>query len=119
MRPVSTQSRIGHYAPDTLAPPPHWGDDAACLEYDPDLFFAEGEDPVAMAEVRMAKEICGRCPAQPECLTEALERREPAGVWGGLTVGERLGLVPYRPARPAAKAKEETGGPPREHAATA
>lgn len=45
---------------------------------DPDLFFAE--DP---ADVEAAKEICRECPVREQCLADALERREPWGVWGG------------------------------------
>ncbi|WP_017585187.1 WhiB family transcriptional regulator [Nocardiopsis ganjiahuensis] len=45
---------------------------------EPDLFFAE-----TPAEVEEAKAICGACPIREQCLAEALERREPWGVWGG------------------------------------
>lgn len=44
----------------------------------PELFFAE--EP---ADLRRAKELCRHCPVQPGCLTGALERAEPWGVWGG------------------------------------
>jgi WhiB family redox-sensing transcriptional regulator len=45
---------------------------------DPELFFAESPD-----DVETAKELCQGCPALRSCLTGALERREPWGVWGG------------------------------------
>ncbi|KIH99870.1 DNA-binding protein [Streptomonospora alba] len=45
---------------------------------DPDLFFAE-----APADVEAAKAICADCPVREQCLADALERREPWGVWGG------------------------------------
>ena len=45
---------------------------------DPDLFFAESP-----ADVECAKALCRNCPARMACLTGALERREPWGVWGG------------------------------------
>jgi WhiB family transcriptional regulator, redox-sensing transcriptional regulator len=45
---------------------------------DPDLFFAESP-----ADVECAKDLCRACPARMACLTGALERREPWGVWGG------------------------------------
>jgi WhiB family redox-sensing transcriptional regulator len=45
---------------------------------DPDLFFAESPD-----DVECAKDLCRGCPARMACLTGALERREPWGVWGG------------------------------------
>jgi WhiB family transcriptional regulator, redox-sensing transcriptional regulator len=45
---------------------------------DPDLFFAESPQ-----DVECAKDLCRSCPARMACLTGALERREPWGVWGG------------------------------------
>ncbi|MFC7327692.1 WhiB family transcriptional regulator [Marinactinospora rubrisoli] len=45
---------------------------------EPDLFFAE-----APADVEAAKAVCADCPVREQCLADALERREPWGVWGG------------------------------------
>ncbi|GAA1070327.1 MULTISPECIES: WhiB family transcriptional regulator [Nocardiopsis] len=45
---------------------------------EPDLFFAE-----APADVEAAKVVCQSCPFKESCLADALERREPWGVWGG------------------------------------
>ena len=42
------------------------------------LFFSDEE-----AEINLAKAICCSCPMVATCLEGALERREPAGVWGG------------------------------------
>ena len=44
----------------------------------PDLFFAE-----APADVESAKALCGSCPVREQCLSDALNRKEPWGVWGG------------------------------------
>jgi WhiB family transcriptional regulator, redox-sensing transcriptional regulator len=44
----------------------------------PDLYFAESP-----ADVESAKALCCGCPARLACLTGAIERREPWGVWGG------------------------------------
>jgi len=117
----SAQSRVSSYAPDTLDRPHDWGADAACLTADPELFFADGEDAKSRQDRALAREICGRCPSQPECLTDALERDERAGMWGGLTYDERRGLLPYRPAARKATQRQETGSgsPQGEHAATA
>ena len=49
-----------------------------CHEEDPDLWFAE-----ASADLERAKALCGPCPVRAECLSAALHRREPCGVWGG------------------------------------
>ena len=43
-----------------------------------ELFFAESPQ-----EVEQAKAMCRGCRASIACLTGALERREPWGVWGG------------------------------------
>jgi WhiB family transcriptional regulator, redox-sensing transcriptional regulator len=54
---------------------------AACRSAGVDLtglFFSE--DP---GDLRLAKSVCAGCPVAEECLTAALARGEPAGVWGG------------------------------------
>jgi WhiB family transcriptional regulator, redox-sensing transcriptional regulator len=48
-----------------------------CMD-DPDLFFAELPE-----DVESAKALCRGCPIRLACLSGALERREPWGVWGG------------------------------------
>lgn len=49
-----------------------------CRANDPELFFAE-----APTDVEHAKALCTDCPVQALCLSSALERAEPWGVWGG------------------------------------
>ena len=49
-----------------------------CRLGDPDLWFAESP-----GDVEAAKALCRDCPLQRACLTGALERHEPWGVWGG------------------------------------
>ena len=49
-----------------------------CRSNDPELFFAESP-----ADVELAKALCQTCPVRVECLSGALERNEPWGVWGG------------------------------------
>ncbi|HET7357211.1 MAG TPA: WhiB family transcriptional regulator [Nocardioidaceae bacterium] len=49
-----------------------------CAGPQADLFFSEDA-----AGVERAKALCATCPARLPCLTGALERREPWGVWGG------------------------------------
>jgi len=53
------------------------GLDLPCTE-DPELFFAESPQ-----DLEQAKVMCRDCRARIACLTGALERREPWGVWGG------------------------------------
>ena len=50
-------------------------DDAGSLT---DLFFSEN-----LTDIARAKSFCAGCPVRTECLTAAVERREPCGVWGG------------------------------------
>ena len=49
-----------------------------CRINDPELWFAE-----LPADVEYAKALCQDCPVKALCLTGALDRREPWGVWGG------------------------------------
>lgn len=42
------------------------------------LFFSDDEFDIARA-----KAICGKCGLAPACLSDALDRAEPYGVWGG------------------------------------
>jgi hypothetical protein len=69
--------------PDEL---PTWRDDAACLGMDPDLFFPPRGGATKGAD---AKQICGGCPVQAECLEYALKTRPVYGIWGGLSLRER------------------------------
>lgn len=53
-------------------------DDIPCRVDDADLWFAEKPE-----DVEFAKSLCGTCPMRPDCLSGAMERGEPWGVWGG------------------------------------
>jgi WhiB family transcriptional regulator, redox-sensing transcriptional regulator len=63
-----------------------------CHLVDPDLFFAESP-----ADVERAKSLCIDCPLRATCLAEALERREPWGVWGGELVLQGVVVPRKRP----------------------
>lgn len=54
------------------------GFELPCWQAEPDLFFAE-----TPSDVERAKALCAECPVRLTCLTGAIERREPWGVWGG------------------------------------
>ena len=47
------------------------------------LFFSDDEFDIARA-----KAICGKCGLAPSCLSDAIDRVEPFGVWGGNLVVE-------------------------------
>jgi WhiB family redox-sensing transcriptional regulator len=68
-----------------------WQLRGACRDVDSSLFFhPEGErGPARSARETAAKSVCARCPVAEECLRHALAAREPYGVWGGTTEGER------------------------------
>jgi WhiB family transcriptional regulator, redox-sensing transcriptional regulator len=71
---VASQLMVAGPGPATALPV---GLDLPCTE-DPELFFAESPQ-----DVEQAKAMCRDCRARIACLTGALERREPWGVWGG------------------------------------
>jgi WhiB family redox-sensing transcriptional regulator len=65
-----------------------WADRAACRTENPELFFPLNIEPYSW-QVRRAKQVCGHCPVQLECLRYALESAQKYGVWGGATEDER------------------------------
>jgi WhiB family redox-sensing transcriptional regulator len=67
---------------------------------DPELFFAESPD-----DVEFAKSLCRGCATRIACLTGAIERREPWGVWGG-ELFLRGEVVPYK--RPRGRPRKTT-----------
>ena len=67
---------------------------------DPELFFAESPD-----DVEFAKSLCLGCAARLTCLSGAIERREPWGVWGG-EVFLRGEVVPFK--RPRGRPRKNT-----------
>jgi WhiB family redox-sensing transcriptional regulator len=71
-----------------------------CRSYDPELWFAERADDVAIAQA-----LCGGCALRAACLAGALERREPWGVWGGELFEH--GQVVARKRRPGRPRKDD------------
>ncbi|HEU5268212.1 MAG TPA: WhiB family transcriptional regulator [Jatrophihabitans sp.] len=64
-----------------------------CHVNDANLWFAESPE-----DLERAKALCGTCPVRRECLSGALHRREPCGVWGGEIL--RSGrILPYKRPR--------------------
>jgi hypothetical protein len=68
---------------DELRRRPDWHDQAKCVGLT-DLMYATDE-----FSVLRARQICQSCPVSVPCLVAAFDRREPEGVWGGLTTAER------------------------------
>ena len=68
-----------------------------CHSADPELFFSESQEVIAQA-----KSLCGGCPMKAKCLTGALSRAEPTGVWGGELFDDGQVIQAKRmPGRPA------------------
>lgn len=76
-----------------------WQSYAACRGENPEWFFPPGhmesKEERASREAN-AKAICARCPVIQQCLSFALETREPHGVWGGLNEIERRHVLAKR-----------------------
>ena len=68
------------------------------------LFFSE-----EWVDIQRAKAICSKCSNQAACLSGALEREEPWGVWGGeeLEMGRIVGVRRPR-GRPPVKTRPVT-----------
>ena len=69
------------------------GVELPCRVQDPELWFAE-----TPADLELAKSYCLDCPVRRACLSGALERHEPWGVWGGEIVVAGA-VVPCAPRR--------------------
>ncbi len=79
--------------------PDDWQRRAACRGEQSVAFFPPvhtERKPVRIERERRAKAVCRQCPVVDECLTYALDTREPHGVWGGLTEIERRDLLVRR-----------------------
>ena len=73
-----------------------WQVKAACRGPQAAVFFPptsfERKDEKLDRE-RRAKAICATCPVKRPCLDYAVKIREPHGIWGGLSEGERKRLL--------------------------
>lgn len=69
----------------------------ACAGVNPEVMFPDDETKVRVsggvmidnAQVRAAKAVCFTCEHLVSCGLAAIERREPIGIWGGMTKRER------------------------------
>jgi len=68
-----------------------WMDDAACVGYNPDWWFAD-TTPRRSGEAQMAVEICNECTVQADCLKYAMNQRMFDGIYGGLRGRQRVYL---------------------------
>lgn len=63
-----------------------------CRVDDPDLWFAESP-----AQLEQAKQLCASCPIRQLCLSTAIDRAEPWGVWGGEIFDQGVVIARKRP----------------------
>ncbi|MGH8931539.1 MAG: WhiB family transcriptional regulator [Egibacteraceae bacterium] len=78
------------------APDTEWQELGLCRAEDGVVFFPPAHfehKPERTAREGRAKAICARCPVRLECLDWALVTREPHGVWGGYSEGERKQIL--------------------------
>ena len=103
------------YAPGTGRRQPLQPADAPQLpcSSDPELFFADSPQ-----DVMRAKALCAICPVRSACLSGALQRGEPFGVWGGalflhgaISAGKKPRGRPRKSA-PAARTEVMAGAHP-------
>ncbi len=75
-----------------------WQRRAACRDMDSGVFFHPDNDRGHSRRYRElhAKRVCQTCPVRQACLAHALRVREPYGVWGGYSEGERVALLKHR-----------------------
>lgn len=83
-----------------------WRHRSACRDEDPELFFPIGTTGPALQQVEEAKQVCAVCDVRETCLAYALDSRQDAGVWGGLSEDERRAIIRARGAgrRPSRRA---------------
>ncbi|CAM5360026.1 MULTISPECIES: WhiB family transcriptional regulator [Streptomyces] len=72
-----------------------WQERAACRGMSSAVFFSpvgeRGHERRKREE--RARRICGRCEVIEACAAMALDCRERYGVWGGMSAGERQGIL--------------------------
>jgi WhiB family redox-sensing transcriptional regulator len=68
--------------------PPAWWTFANCSGVDTEIFY-----PDTRNDAKGWLEFCDPCIVQTDCLQDALTRKEPHGIWGGLTPEERKELA--------------------------
>lgn len=86
-----------HLLPKPILDSYEWQFDGACAHLDVGEFFSPEAERGAKRIQReeKAKAVCRTCPVMERCRQHALESREPYGVWGGMTAGERQRLLEH------------------------
>lgn len=104
---VRWRGRPAIAVPDEPTEVGDWATDALCRQFDASLFFPPDDEddrvgngnPIFYNEARA---VCIRCPVRHQCLEDAMAREgntsrgNRAGVWGGLSPGQRAALAAVR-----------------------
>lgn len=84
MTAPAAQRTTGGQLARTALRPPDWHDRADCQDHDERDWYSPDK-----GRRHRARLICAGCPVQFDCALDALQRGEPHGMWGGLTVADR------------------------------
>lgn len=58
-----------------------WNDDAACKDFDTNLFFDKYEEELSLRPA--IDKLCSECPIARQCFAIGISQKE-VGVWGGV-----------------------------------
>lgn len=72
-----------------------WQERAACRGMNSSVFFSPPGEKGRARRTReeRARRICGSCEVIEACAAMALDYKERYGVWGGMSAGERQGIL--------------------------
>jgi len=90
---------------------PAWYQEAACRESGPAVFYTSQPGP--NLDTQTAKQVCRSCVVREDCLWDAIDRQEPFGIWGGLTVRQRERFIRKRLAVHSSETFRRYGRHPR------
>lgn len=69
----------------------NWRAGAACTGIDTALFFPERGEANG-PDIRVIRDVCGRCPVRDDCLDEAVNDPDVKGIWAGTSWKQRARL---------------------------
>lgn len=76
----------------TPVPPADWRKRAACIGYDPELWFPNSK-VYAPADTAVAVNVCNQtCPVRRRCLDFAIDNGIKHGIYGGRTPEQRTSI---------------------------
>ena len=90
---VGPHLTVGAVRVESRAAVPEVDASLPCRTENADLWFAERPDQLGRAQ-----QLCRGCPIRRQCLSGALDRHEPWGVWGG-EIFDRGRVIPFKRGR--------------------